>query len=83
MKTCTCRAHRGEHGSCDREIVAVHDPGSDARWNNCLMGRPMVRRVGAAVAVFAAALSFVLGAVTWLVLALARMAAGGTVAAAG
>jgi putative spermidine/putrescine transport system permease protein len=31
----------------------------------------------------AAALSFVLGAVTWLVLAAARTAAGGTVAAAG
>ncbi len=31
----------------------------------------------------AAALSFVLGAVTWIVLALARTAAGGTVAAAG
>jgi putative spermidine/putrescine transport system permease protein len=31
----------------------------------------------------AAALSFVLGAVTWMVLALARTAAGSTVAAAG
>ena len=31
----------------------------------------------------AAALSFVLGAVTWVVLAAARTAAGGTVAAAG
>jgi putative spermidine/putrescine transport system permease protein len=31
----------------------------------------------------AAALSFVLGAVTWIVLAVARTAAGGTVAAAG